>query len=818
MTQSDFKNQVDNLMNILFGAGVASHATIIEQINYLVFLRSLSKKDDNAMKLDPSAEMIFSGELKKYHWNNLLILNADELFSTLEDIFRKLPELTTDQTIKLLFRDAHVKIFDKPTLRRLVHEIEKMFDDLEKLSTSGHTDIFGDMYEYLLSKLSQAGTLGSFRTPRHIVKFMVDIIDPKKGETILDPACGTAGFLVAALKHLEEKYTSEDYKKIDKYPMDLLSSPEREFVYRHTFTGYDSDFDMFKFGLMNLYLHKLEHPNIKRQNTLVDTAGDRTKWDVILANPPFSGALDIDSISEDLRMGTRSTEILFLRYMIDHLSPSGRAGVIVPEGIVFNPTNAHKKIRQMLVEDAGLWCVVSLPGGIFNPYAGVKTSILFFNKSLKNKAKDILFIKVENDGLDLGATKRPIDKNDIPLATETINRYKNGETIKNNLTNYVERSKINKDKDYILSGERYKEELDESKTDWPMIKLDEIINYEQPTKYIVKSVDYDDKYPTPVLTAGKSFILGYTDEKDGIFQNELPVIIFDDFTTATKFVDFPFKVKSSAMKILHIDRERADTHYVFYVMQKIVFQPGEHKRFWISQYSKFEIPLPPLEIQKQIVEELDGYKKIIDSAKQITENWKPNFYLDPTWKRAKLGDVATIQRGRFSFRPRNAPHLYGGNYPFIQTGDVVKAKNGSIPYTQTLNEEGLKTSKQFEPGAIIMTIAANIGDTAILDYKACFPDSLVAIRPKNDLVNLKFLKLILETKKQHLNDIAPKAAQKNINIQILEPLEIGLPDIETQLKIVNEIEKEKAIILPLKELANVYKEKIDKRIGEVWGD
>ena len=348
MTQTDFKNQVDNLMNILWGAGVASHATIIEQINYLVFLRSLSRKDDNAIKLDPAAERIFSGELKKYHWDNLLIHNAEELFTTLEEIFRKLPELTTDSTIKLLFRDAHVKVFDKPTLRRLVHEIEKMFSDLEKQSTSGHTDIFGDMYEYLLSKLSQAGTLGSFRTPRHIIKFMVDVIDPKKGETILDPACGTAGFLVAALKHLEEKYTSEDYKKLDKYPMDLLSSPEREFVYRHTFTGFDSDFDMFKFGLMNLYLHKLEHPNIKRQNTLVDTAGDRTKWDVILANPPFSGALDIDSISEDLRMGTRSTEILFLRYMIDHLSPSGRAGVIVPEGVVFNSTKAHKKILQML--------------------------------------------------------------------------------------------------------------------------------------------------------------------------------------------------------------------------------------------------------------------------------------------------------------------------------------------------------------------------------------------------------------------------------------------------------------------------------------
>jgi type I restriction enzyme M protein len=331
MLRTEFKNQVDNLMNILFGAGVASHGTIIEQINYLVFLRSLSKKDDSAMILDSSAEKIFSGELAKYHWDNLLVLNAEVLFTTLEEIFRKLPELATDQTIRLLYRDAHVKIFDKPTLRRLVHEIEKMMSELEKEASSGHTDIFGDMYEYLLSKQAQAGTLGQFRTPRHIINFIVDIIGPNKGETILDPACGTAGFLVSALEHLKEKYTSDELKKEGRLVMDKLNKGERDFVYQHTFTGFDSDFDMFKFGLMNLYLHKLEHPNIKRQNTLVDTAGDRTKWDVILANPPFAGALDQDSVSEDLRMNTRATEVLFLKYIVDHLSQNGRAGVIVPK-------------------------------------------------------------------------------------------------------------------------------------------------------------------------------------------------------------------------------------------------------------------------------------------------------------------------------------------------------------------------------------------------------------------------------------------------------------------------------------------------------
>jgi len=624
-------------------------------------------------------------------------------------------------------------------------------------------------------------------------------------------------FLVASLKHLEEKYTSDDYKKEGRFPMNLLTPPERDFVYKHTFTGFDSDAEMFKFGLMNLYLHHLEDPKIKRQNTLVDTAGDRTKWDVILANPPFSGALDIDSISEDLRMGTRSTEILFLRYMIDHLLPSGRTGVIVPEGIVFNPDSAHKKIRQMLVEDAGLWCVVSLPGGIFNPYAGVKTSILFFDKSLKNKVKEILFIKIENDGFDLGANKRVIDKNNLPEAFEIISKWKDGKKIESKFANFVEKLKITENGDYNLSGERYISSKRSVKIvgSWPMVELGKLCTFEY-GKPLKEENRISGEYPV----FGSNGVVGY----HNVYLVKGPFIIVGRKGSAGAVVyseknGFPI---DTTFYINIRDKEKVNLKYLYYILGKVGLDrintqagvPGLNR----NNAYEIKIPVPPIDTQEEIANELDGYQKIIDSAKQITENWKPNFILDPTWKRAKLSDVATIQRGRFSFRPRNAPHLYGGNYPFIQTGDVVKAKNGSIPYTQTLNEEGLKTSKQFEPGAVIMTIAANIGDTAILDYKACFPDSLVAIRPKNDLVNLKFLKLILETKKQHLNDIAPKAAQKNINIQILEPLEIELPDIETQLKIVNEIEKEKAIILPLKELANIYKEKIDKRIGEVWDD
>ena len=255
-------------MDRLFGAGVASHATIIEQINYLMFLRALTKHDDEAKLLNPNHEEIFKGDLAKYRWDNLLMLNADVLFDTLEEAYRKLPELTTDKIISLLFRNAHIKIYDKPTLRVLLHEIEKLVTELDDVARHGEKDIFGDMYEYLLSKLAQAGTNGQFRTPRHIIKFIVDVVDPNKSETILDPACGTAGFLVEALDHLRHKYTSERFIKDGAYPMDKLTGDERDFIFNHAFTGFDSDEDMVKFGVMNLYLHNLNNAQIKRHYTI----------------------------------------------------------------------------------------------------------------------------------------------------------------------------------------------------------------------------------------------------------------------------------------------------------------------------------------------------------------------------------------------------------------------------------------------------------------------------------------------------------------------------------------------------------------------
>ncbi|MGI8420421.1 MAG: N-6 DNA methylase [Candidatus Levyibacteriota bacterium] len=635
---STIKTNVDSLMDILFGAGVASHHTIIEQLNYLLFLRALTKRDDDAIVLGNKEKQIFKDALAKYRWDNLLMLNAEVLFTTLEEIYRKLPDLIDDRTINLLYRDAHVKIYDKPTLRRFLHEIEKMMSDLEKEYQVGHNDIFGDMYEYLLSKLSQAGTMGQFRTPRHIIDFIVDVVDPKKGETILDPACGTAGFLVSALEHLKHTYTSEEFKKEGKYPMDLLSHDERNFIYSHTFTGFDSDSDMIKFGLMNLYLHQLDHPHIVRQNTLMDTAGDRTKWDVILANPPFAGAIDRDSISEDLRMGTRATEILFLKYMIDHLSDKGRAGIIVPEGVIFSNSNAHKKIRQMLIEEAGLWCVVSLPSGVFNPYAGVKTSIIFFDKNLVSKNNEILFVKIENDGYSLGAQRNPIDKNDLPKSLETISHYndfmqtgdtyndaflerikeskKIGETIQITHDRYklVSKSLIEKNEDYNLSSDRYKIEDIFSNQKWPMVNIEDLCSFE-----------YGKSLPAKDRIFGLYPVMG-SNGRSGFHNNFLvkgPVIIVGRKGSAGEVVwenqsCYPI---DTTYYIKLIDDKKVLLKFLYFMLISLELTklkggagiPGLNR----NDVYKHKIPLPPLEIQIKIVEQIEEEQKLIDSNKKL---------------------------------------------------------------------------------------------------------------------------------------------------------------------------------------------------------
>ncbi|QXE88117.1 type I restriction-modification system subunit M [Geomonas nitrogeniifigens] len=413
---SDLQQQVDRLMNELFAGGVNNPMTSVEQISYLMFLKSLTEKDEEQEQLQKlmggKHTPLFSGGWSQYSWRTVARLSGDPLYNTLSEAFEKFHELPNLSPIgKVLFKQAHLKIYNRPTLRSVVTIIDEMdYNNTQKYDT----DVKGDLYEYLLSKIAVSGTNGQFRTPRHIIQMMVKLLDPKPGQYILDPACGTAGFLVEAYKHIVEQHTSSDLKQQGHHHVgDNLRPDQHEFLKNHALTGYDNDSDMIKVAIMNLYLHGLENANVRHHDPITLPNPNEKKYDIILANPPFAGKVNKEAILEDFDLKTASTELLFGEYFYKHLLPGGKAAVIVPEGVLFGSTTAHKKLRGWLLDNTTIHAVISLPPGVFKPYAGVKTSILIFERG--GKSDKVWFYEVSGDGLSLDDKRTPQpDKNDIP--------------------------------------------------------------------------------------------------------------------------------------------------------------------------------------------------------------------------------------------------------------------------------------------------------------------------------------------------------------------------------------------------------------------
>lgn len=360
---------------------------------------------------------------------------------------------------------------------------------------------------------------------------------------------------------------------------------------------------------------------------------------------------------------------------------------------------------------------------------------------------------------------------------------------------------------------------------WTEYELGELLSYEQPTPYIVESTDYSDSYDTPVLTAGKSFIIGYTNETSGIYD-KLPAIIFDDFTTSTQYVNFPFKVKSSAMKILTANTELVIPKFIFYRMQIIEFDHSTHKRYWIQQYSKIKVKIPPVPEQERIVakieelfSELDNGVETLKKTKQqlavyrqavLKEAFEGKFTahipcdvelswaseeetkslpaIPKEWQYIALSNLGDLGRGKSKHRPRNDPKLFdGGKYPFLQTGEVKAAKQYITEYSKMYGEFGLQQSKLWPKGTLCITIAANIAETAFLGIDACFPDSVVGFTPYEHIIP-EYIKYFIESQKLRLWAFAPATAQKNINLDTLENLIVPYCSVEEQQLVIAEIE------------------------------
>ena len=446
---SGLRQKVDQLMNILWAGGVNNPMDSIEQCSYLLFLRLLSDKDETFASLDKKYVRIFSGKWSRYAWGNFVTLAGDELFDAVRSAIESLHELPglTD-TGKLLFSRATLKIYDRPTLRAVVQGI----NELDLAANDGH-DFKGDMYEYLLSKLSASGTNGQFRTPRHIIDLITELVNPQPGQRICDPACGTAGFLISAFTHILRQNTKAADLKRGNVDGSMLKPAQWKFLEEQAFTGFDNDANMVKIAILNLYLHQLEKAKIDHFNPLTTGFGGvypGQRFDAILANPPFAGKVQEESILADLnfRLDTRATELLFLKWFIDHLASNGRAGVIVPNGVLFASTNAASKLREMLLTECDLQAVISLPSGVFKPYSGVGTAALIFQKGTATKS--VWFYDMTTDGFSLDDKRTPIEANDIP---DLLNKWPKREESQNSYRVPIEKIK---ESDWSLAAGRYK--------------------------------------------------------------------------------------------------------------------------------------------------------------------------------------------------------------------------------------------------------------------------------------------------------------------------------------------------------------------------
>jgi len=512
---------------------------------------------------------------------------------------------------------------------------------------------------------------------------------------------------------------------------------------------------------------------------------------------------------------------------MNHLRPKGRAAVIVPEGIIFQSGTAHKQLRKNLVED-GLYCVASLPSGVFAPYSGVKTSILFFDNERATSAKEILFVKIGNDGFDLGATKRPIVKNDLPQALQIINLWKTGKKSENNLALYVAKSKI-AENDYNLSVDRYRIATDYSNAKWPMVEIKTITNLikERANKNewpYLEIGDIDISFKNYSLKEKKSVLGALIAKKDNIIISKVRPT-----RGAIATIKENSLVVSGAFSILETDASRVKHGYLFYLL-------ANSKSFfdYLGSMSKgityptcsdvdilnFKIPLPPLEIQEQIVAELDSYQKIIDGAKQITANWKPKIDIDPKWGKKKLGSIAEIESG-FGF-PLNRQGKAEEKYPFLKVSDMNLEGNGMYieKWNNTVSDKDIKELhlKIFPKGTIIFPkIGAAIATNKkrILSQPATFDNNVMGIIPNKNLLSEFFYFWIIGF---NISNWASDSSLPSMRKTKVEQFEILLPPLEVQTQIVKKIEAERVLVESAKKLIAIYEQKTKETIGKLWNE
>lgn len=823
MLTKDIKKTIDNARDVLVGK-IPNPQAQIEQITIAMIYKFMDDMDIETVELGGNREF-FIEELSEYAWSKVMSPQLGNE-ARMNLYTEALDKLQLSNRIPKLFRDifkgAYLPFRDGQTLTLFLKEINDL--------SYNNSENLGNGFEYLLSIMGSQGDAGQFRTPRHIIDFIVDIVKPTKADTILDPACGTAGFLISAYKFIQK--TAQDTKQ----PL----TPKERTTLTENIQGYDISPDMVKLALVNMYLHKFKNPKIYEYDTLTQDTRWENYFDCILANPPFMTPKG--GIKPHNKFGVKAnrSEVLFVDYIMEHLNSTGRAGVIVPEGIVFQSANAYKELRKKLVDEKYLYAVVSLPSGIFQPYSGVKTSILFMDKQLAKKTAKVLFVEIQNDGFDLGAQRRPIDKNDLPKALELINQWQNAINTQTDfiadskIATLVEKSKLVENEEYNLTASRYKVAQDFSNCKWDIVRLGDVCDTTSGGTPLKSNEEFYVPAEIPWINSGEvrngeifkasKYISKLGLEKSSaklIPANSVLVAMYGATAGQVGLLRFEATTNQAVCSILPSDKY--NPKFLYYILssktENLIQMSVGGAQPNISQgiIKNIKIPLPPLEVQEEIVKELDGYQAVIDGAQKVIYNWKPALPINPNWGKTRLGDICEVQSGGTPLKNQKE-YWTNGSINWYSSGELNEI------YTNESNEKitplGLENSnaKLFPKGSLLV----GMYDTAafkmsILDREAAFNQAISGIKPNNK-VDMYFLYLYFTANRELYMKQRAGVRQQNLNKGFICNINIPIPPIEKQKEIVSKVEEERIIIEECKKLIELHQNKINSKIKSIWGD
>jgi type I restriction enzyme M protein len=834
MLDTDTKRRIDTARDILVGK-VPDPKSQVEQITIALIYKFMDDMDAEAEELGGQRKFFANG-YARYGWARLMRsgLGGHETLSLYADAIAKMPE---NPGIPPLFRDifknAYLPYRDPETLRAFL----KIIDEFEY----DHSERLGDAFEYLLSVLGSQGDAGQFRTPRHIIDFIVAVVDPRKTETVLDPACGTAGFLISSWKHILKANTDADGNS--------TLTPDERGRLAQNFKGYDISPDMVRLSLVNLYLHGFTDPHIFEYDTLTSQERWNEYADVILANPPFMSPKGGIKPHNRFSVQSKRSEVLFVDYMAEHLTPGGRAGIIVPEGIIFQSQTAYRQLRKLLVEES-LVAVVSLPAGVFNPYSGVKTSILILDKSLAKQSTTIGFFKIQNDGFGLGAQRREIDKNDLPRARAEIAEYLRRLRVRESVDEFtptlglvVSKEKIAANGDYNLSGERYRES-GASSSEYPHVKLADICEV-NPEMAIPADLYPDSEFnyidiscvenesgrflgPSKTATAeAPSRARRAVRSGDVLLSTVRPnlkAFALLDEVPERAIASTGFAVLRAKPGLLHpgfLIRILRDDRLV----SQMIAMAGRGSYPSINQtdVSVLQLPLPPLDVQKEIVAEIESYQKVIDGARAVVANYRPHIPIHADWPMVELGEMCeAIVTGPFGSALHQSDYVDDG-IPVINPQNIVDG---------TLSTDGVKMVspatrdrlREFtvREGDIVIGRRGEMGRCGVVTSRMtgwlCGTGSFVIRLKEACLPRFAFFQIASPKVKQFLEEQAIGVTMKNLNQGILSSIQIPLPPLATQQAIVAEIEAEQVLVAANRELIARFEGKIQATLAHVWGE